>query len=39
MLVSGIVGTVSLVAVLVLLFVGGLALAIVDKKMDAQREH
>lgn len=39
MLVSGIVGTVSLVAVLILLFVGGVVLAIVDKKVDAQREH
>lgn len=39
MLVSGIVGTASLVAVLVLLFVGGLALAAVDKHFDAGREH
>ena len=39
MLISGIVGTGSLVAVLILLFVGGVALAIVDKKADAQREH
>lgn len=39
MLVSGIIGTASLVAVLVLLFVGGVILAIVDKKVDAQREH
>jgi hypothetical protein len=39
MLVSGIVGTASLVAVLVLLLVGGVALAIIDKKVDAKREH
>lgn len=39
MLVSGIVGTGSLVAVLILLFIGGVALAVVDKKVDAQREH
>ena len=39
MLVSAIVGTGSLVVVLVLLFVGGVALAVVDKKVDAQREH
>lgn len=39
MLVSGIIGTASLVAVLVLLLVGGLALAVVDKKVDAHRQH
>lgn len=39
MLISGIVATASLVAVLVLLFVGGLALALVDKKVDAHRQH
>ena len=39
MLVSGVVATVSLVAVLVLLFVGGLALAAVDKHFDKNREH
>ena len=39
MLVSGVVATVSLVAVLVLLFVGDLALAAVDKHCDKNREH
>lgn len=39
MFISGVIGTVSLVAVLVLLFVGGLALAAVDKHFDAGREH
>lgn len=39
MLVSGIIGTASLVAILILLFIGGLALAVVDKKADAHREH
>jgi hypothetical protein len=39
MLVSGIIGTASLVVVLVLLFVGALALAAVDKHFDAGREH
>lgn len=39
MLVSGIVGTASLVAVLVLLFVGGVALAVVDRHFDVNREH
>lgn len=39
MLVSGIVGTASLVAILVLLFVAGLVLAAVDKHFDAGREH
>lgn len=39
MVISGIVATASLVGVLVLLFVGGLALALVDKKLDAKREH
>lgn len=39
MLVSGIVATASLVAVLVLLFAGGLVLAAVDKRFDAGREH
>lgn len=39
MLVSGIVATASLVAVLVLLFAGGLALAAVDKHCDKGREH
>lgn len=37
--VSGIIATGSLVAVLVLLFIGGLALAAVDKHFDADREH
>lgn len=39
MFVSGVVATASLVAVLVLLFVGGLALAAVDKHVDAGRQH
>lgn len=39
MLISGIVGTASLITVLVLLFVGGVALAAVDKHFDAGREH
>jgi hypothetical protein len=39
MLISGIVGTTALVSVLVLLFVGGLLLAAVDKHFDAGREH
>lgn len=39
MLISGIVATTSLVAVLVLLFIGGLALAAVDRHLDVGREH
>lgn len=39
MVISGIIATVSLVGALVLLFVGGLALAAVDKHFDAGREH
>jgi hypothetical protein len=39
MLISGIVGTTALIAVLLLLFVSGLALAAVDKHLDAGREH
>jgi hypothetical protein len=39
MLVSGIVATAGLVSVLVLLLVGALALAAVDKHVDAGREH
>lgn len=39
MLISGIVATAALVGVLVLLFVGGLALAAVDKHFDAGRKH
>lgn len=39
MVISGIIATVSLVSVLVLLFLGGLALAAVDKHFDADREH
>lgn len=39
MLISGIVGTAALVGVLVLLFVGGLALAAVDRHFDAGRKH
>ena len=39
MLISGMVATGALVAVLALLFVGGLVLAAVDKHLDAGREH
>jgi hypothetical protein len=39
MVISGVIATVTLVATLVLLFVGGLALAAVDKRFDADREH
>ena len=39
MLISGIVATASLVAVLILLLAGGLALAAVDKHFDVGREH
>lgn len=39
MLISGIVGTTALVSVLVLLLAGGLVLAVVDKHLDAGREH
>lgn len=39
MLISGIVGTASLVAVLILLLAGGLVLAAVDKHFAAGREH
>ncbi len=39
MVISGIVATVTLVGVLVLLFVGGLTLALIDKKVDVNREH
>jgi hypothetical protein len=39
MFVSGVIATASLVVVLVLLFVGGFALAAVDKHFDADREH
>lgn len=39
MFVSGVIATVSLVAVLVVLFVGGLALAAVDRHVDKNREH
>ena len=39
MVISGIVATASLVGVLVLLFIGGLTLTLIDKKVDANREH
>lgn len=39
MLISGIVGTTALVSVLVLLFISGLALAAVDRHLDAGRAH
>lgn len=39
MFVSGVVATASLVAILVVLLVGGLALAAVDKHFDAGRKH
>lgn len=39
MFVSGVVATASLVVLLVVLFVAGLALAAVDKHFDAGRKH
>jgi hypothetical protein len=39
MLVSGVVATASLVAILVVLFLGGVALALVDKHFDVNRQH
>jgi len=39
MLISGVVATGSLVAILVVLFLAGLALAAVDKHFDAGRKH
>lgn len=39
MVISGIVATASLVGVLVLLFIGGLTLTLIDQKFDANREH
>lgn len=39
MLISGVVATGSLVVILVVLFLAGLALAAVDKHFDAGREH
>ncbi len=39
MFVSGVVATASLVAILVVLFLGGVALAIVDRHFDAGRKH
>jgi hypothetical protein len=39
MLISGVVATGSLVAILVVLFLAGLVLAAVDKHFDAGRKH
>ena len=39
MVISGVIATVTLVATLVLLFVGGLALEAEHKRFDAHREH
>lgn len=39
MLISGVVATASLVTLLVVLLVAGLALAAVDKHCDKGREH
>lgn len=39
MFVSGVVATASLVGILVALFAAGIVLAMVDKKVDAGREH
>jgi hypothetical protein len=39
MLISGIVATAGLVSVLLLVLAGALALAAVDKHLDAGREH
>lgn len=39
MVVSGIVATVSMVGILVVMFVAAVVLALVDKKVDAGREH
>jgi len=39
MLVSGIIGTVGLIGVLAFLLLAGLALAAIDKRFDAGREH
>ncbi len=39
MLVSGIVATASLVGVLVALFAVAVVLTLIDKKVDAGREH
>jgi hypothetical protein len=39
MFISGVVATVALVAILVVLFLGGVALAMVDKHFDVNRQH
>lgn len=39
MFISGVVATASLVAILVVLLVGGVALALVDKHFDVNRQH
>ncbi len=39
MVISGIIGTVSLVGILVALFAAGIALAVVDNYVDRNREH
>lgn len=38
-MISGIIGTVTLVGVLLALFVGAAALALVDNYVDRNREH
>ena len=39
MFISGVVATASLVAILVVLLLGGVALTLVDKHFDAKRQH
>jgi hypothetical protein len=39
MLVSGIVATASLVGILVAMFAAAVVLTLIDKKVDAGREH
>jgi hypothetical protein len=39
MLVSGIVATASLVGILVVMFAAAVVLTLIDKKVDAGREH
>jgi hypothetical protein len=39
MVISGVIATASLATLLVVLFVAGLALAAVDKHVDAGRQH
>ena len=39
MLVSGVIASAALAGILVVLFVAGIALAVVDKHLDLGREH